>query len=224
MPGNTPTNLLNAVIFSDFDGTITQTDTLVYLLDNYGAKDWWDIENSLMKGEITEIEALRREIDTLNVSWSEAMTALKREVKIAPGFSEFVQWTEVNSIPFIILSGGFEEISREYLSENGFRSVEIRANQIEVAGNKWKVMPSGRRKIKGLCNHCKSSSVVDAKETGHFTIYIGDGTTDRCPASNADLVFAKGDLAEFCKKEGINFVPFKDFYDVLSIMRKNIEG
>ena len=220
MPGKSPTNKQKTIIFSDFDGTITQTDTLVYLLDNYGAKDWWDIEVSLMKGELAEMEALRREIDSLNVSWEEAMSALKREVKIAPGFYEFVQWTEENSIPFIVLSGGFEEISREYLSENGFRSLEIRANRIEVTGNKWKVIPSHRRKIKGLCNHCKSSSVVDAKQAGHFTIYIGDGTTDRCPASNADLVFAKGDLAEYCIKEGINHISFKDFRDLLVKMRE----
>jgi len=208
------------VIFCDFDGTITQTDTLVYLLDNYGAKDWWDIERSLIRGEINEQEALKREIETLEVGWEEALDDLKQAVKIDPGFESFLRWTKSKSIPLIVLSGGFEEISWEYLSSDSYVDVEIRANRVEVRGKRWEVIPSERRRIRGRCNHCKSSSVVDFKQQGYVTIYIGDGTTDRCPASYADIVFAKDDLAEYCLKEGWDFILFSDFSEALEKIKR----
>ena len=46
-------------------------------------------------------------------------------------------------------------------------------------------------------------------------IYIGDGTTDRCPGSRADLLFAKGSLADWCEREGVEHVRWKGFGDVL---------
>jgi len=210
------------VIFSDFDGTITTADTLVYLLDNYGDPHWWDIEKSLLRGEMDEKEALRREIDTLCVTWDTALEALYNNIKLEAGFADFLKWIQDNKLPFIILSGGFAEISRALLGKYDLDHIEIRANSLEISGDRWRVIPAGRPKIKGRCDHCKSFSVKEMREDGYTTIYIGDGSNDRCPATYANIVFAKNDLEEFCKQNDVAYYHYADFNDILKIIQSTI--
>jgi 2-hydroxy-3-keto-5-methylthiopentenyl-1-phosphate phosphatase len=67
----------------------------------------------------------------------------------------------------------------------------------------------------GKCGSCKLSRVRAARERGaSFVFYAGDGISDECPAPHVDLVFAKGSLAAFCRREGIDFVPFGSFRDI----------
>ncbi len=43
---------------------------------------------------------------------------------------------------------------------------------------------------------------------------IGDGASDRMAASVADVVFAKGSLAEWCATAGVVCTPFDTLIDV----------
>lgn len=216
-------SLNRLAIFSDFDGTITTEDTLVYLLDKYGSPDWWDIENRLLQGTIDEKQALPAEIDTLNVPWDEAISALLSDIEIDPGFAEFIKWIGNRKIPFSILSGGFKEISSALLKYHFKNNFKILANSLEIDGCNWKVVPSKQPKINNLCNNCKSFPLLEMKKKGYQTVYIGDGSTDRCPASNADMVFAKSDLADYCRDNSITFQTYSGFNDILNIMCKLID-
>jgi 2-hydroxy-3-keto-5-methylthiopentenyl-1-phosphate phosphatase len=40
---------------------------------------------------------------------------------------------------------------------------------------------------------------------------FGDGPSDVCPAREADLVFARGHLAERCEQEGLEWRRLTDF-------------
>ena len=50
--------------------------------------------------------------------------------------------------------------------------------------------------------------------------YVGDGWSDRCAAKAADLVFARGTLAEHLAAEGVAFEPFDDLNDVREGLRR----
>jgi 2-hydroxy-3-keto-5-methylthiopentenyl-1-phosphate phosphatase len=45
-------------------------------------------------------------------------------------------------------------------------------------------------------------------------VYIGNGFSDRCPAEYADMLLAKGDLLNHCRREKIECIPFGNFRDV----------
>ena len=47
-------------------------------------------------------------------------------------------------------------------------------------------------------------------------IFAGDGLSDRCIASKANLLFAKNSLKAHCIENNMNFVEFNDFNDILN--------
>jgi 2-hydroxy-3-keto-5-methylthiopentenyl-1-phosphate phosphatase len=57
---------------------------------------------------------------------------------------------------------------------------------------------------------CKRSDVGRLEDI----VYVGDGFSDRCIALGARRVFARDGLAEYLEREGVQFEPFDDFYDV----------
>jgi len=71
-------------IFVDFDGTITKTDTLQYILDTFGDKDWRKIEEAVSRGEIDEIDGLRLEFATVRASKEVRRRCLLRSIRRSP--------------------------------------------------------------------------------------------------------------------------------------------
>ncbi len=202
-------------IFIDFDGTITQKDTLQMVLDRFAPANWWYIENDVIAGKRTDSEALQAEFDLVEADWDEVMRFLDDEVVIDPDFSSFVDYCSTNRLPLTILSGGFEEFIERILNNHiPQRRISFIANHIEIRNKRWKVIPNAGMKINGLCNHCKSYHLQQAKNFGKRVIYIGDGTTDRCPALRADIIFAKHHLADYLSAEKIAYYPFTGFADI----------
>ncbi len=61
---------------------------------------------------------------------------------------------------------------------------------------------------------------LDRLADGRQIAYVGDGWSDRCAAKVADLVFARGSLAEHLETEGVPYVPFDDLLDVREGLRR----
>jgi 2-hydroxy-3-keto-5-methylthiopentenyl-1-phosphate phosphatase len=201
-------------IFVDFDGTITKTDTLEYLLDTFGDENWREIEERIGRGEIGEIEGLRREFTKVKATRKEALIALDKVVKIDDGFPDFCHWSREKKIPLTILSGGFRFIIEYFLIKFGLSGLEYFSNEAVVLAEGWKIIPYGGWGECFLCNHCKSSHLLKAKKKGKTNIYIGDGNTDRCAARYAEILFAKGSLARHAEAQNLPFFPYNDFSDV----------
>ena len=79
-------------VFVDFDGTITETDTLVFLLDRYSGAAWREIEDRVEAGTLSEERGLREEIALLRVPWAEAEARVLAEVPADPSFAAFAAW------------------------------------------------------------------------------------------------------------------------------------
>lgn len=54
--------------------------------------------------------------------------------------------------------------------------------------------------------------------------YTSDGIRDYCPGADADVALAKRVLAKYCECEGIQYVPFNDFQDVVRVLRQDADG
>ena len=62
-----------------------------------------------------------------------------------------------------------------------------------------------------MCANCKKAHVDKLSGEGYFTVYVGNGYSDRCPSEHADMVFAKSDLLEHCKREKIELHSIQEF-------------
>jgi len=65
-----------------------------------------------------------------------------------------------------------------------------------------------------ICANCKRNHILNNSSEDDYTIYVGDGYSDTCPAQFVDFIFAKNSLLKFCEKERISYFPFSNFYDV----------
>ena len=62
--------------------------------------------------------------------------------------------------------------------------------------------------------NCKKNHIINHSSEDDYTIYIGDGNSDKEAAQYCDFIFAKDGLARFCSMERISFYPFNNFIDI----------
>ncbi len=202
------------VICSDFDGTICIPDSSDFLLSRFASAEWKALEDLTWAGKMTERESYPRQIALLNIPWSQARDALLKGVRIRPGFQEFVAWTQVQKIPFVILSSGLRPLIEELLHQAGVHDVRVESHDLRITDDHWEVVLHSGARLEEHCSHCKCAHLAAYRSDGRRVVYIGDGYTDLCPSRFADALFATGRLAEACEQSGLPFYPFKTFHDV----------
>ena len=212
---------MKRIILSDFDGTITTKDTLVEMLNTYAPSSWHRIEKSVRSGRMGSRVALRKEFSLFYISKRAYIAFLNKRIKIDPGFKSFLKFIRQKRIKFVILSGGFSLNIRTILKKYRLGKLQFYANKLVFKKDSLEVRypypADGCRK----CGHCKRCHVLKFKEKGYYIIYAGDSTTDRCPIKEADLVFAKWDLADYCRKRKIPYIPYDTFRDVRDHLTKS---
>ena len=99
-------------VFCDFDGTITDRDSIVFLTESFGdGPDFReDVLLRIVSGEITVFEAIEHELATVRVQWEEALGVLLAEIRIDPFFESFVEWCRDQGVPLSILSSGMRPV------------------------------------------------------------------------------------------------------------------
>jgi 2-hydroxy-3-keto-5-methylthiopentenyl-1-phosphate phosphatase len=64
--------------------------------------------------------------------------------------------------------------------------------------------------------NCKRNHIINNSGEDDFTVYIGDGNSDKYSTQFCDFIFAKDDLLKHCERERITYFPFKKFEDVIT--------
>lgn len=198
-------------VFTDFDGTITREDTLDFILNRYAGPDWVRIEEQVERGELREIDALQMEFNLVRAPLRKAFFEVEEEIGIDPAFGPFARWCQDSGIGLEILSGGFASLIQRVLNRHALPPLVVHANEVKQVNGRWVILPSPMPRITGACNHCKTRHLKEKQQLARTVAYIGDGTTDRCPAAQADWVYAKGKLAQYCQARHIPYFPFETF-------------
>ena len=79
-------------ILSDFDGTITNKDSLKLLLDRFVGDSWRRIENRMKSGALSEREALKLAFEKFPLSEQSVMHFIDEEIRPDPFFKPFLRW------------------------------------------------------------------------------------------------------------------------------------
>lgn len=208
-------------IFSDFDGTITERDTLIFLTKELGGGEKLveAIGRLIREGKITLRDGIAAEMRSIRAPFDEAVRRLTEKVKIDPGFHDLARLCAERQIPLTVLSAGFREIIDLFIGQDTFPGLEILANSIRPDTHKgWQCVFRDQTEY----GHDKTGSLAEAKRQGFYVIFIGDGLSDRAPAEVADEVFAKHDLAEYCRSRGINCHEYQTFAEVVAQLKARL--
>jgi HAD superfamily phosphoserine phosphatase-like hydrolase len=188
----------------DWDGTVTETDSLWMALEEFGDQEVFArVEGSLVEGRLSFKDVMELEFATVNAPVEEVAAFLCREVRIRPGFSELARAERP-----LLLSSGFHELIEPVLAREGVE-LELRANRIEARPEGWRVDWRDPEPCPVCGDLCKRRSLPPAPFA-----YVGDGYSDRCAALAAERVFARDGLAEWLGSEEIAFERFADLHDV----------
>jgi 2,3-diketo-5-methylthio-1-phosphopentane phosphatase len=198
---------------------VTDVDVTDGLLVQF-AKDrsWIRVEGEWVKGRISSAECLRRQTALLRVG-ARALDEYLRTIPLDPGFRRLRELLRARRVPLVILSDGFDLFIRRILRFHGMSGVPFRSNRIRH--RELRLVPSFpyRSASCSRCAHCKGEEVRAAQARGARVLFAGDGLSDACAAEAADRVFAKGRLADHCRKHGIAFTPFETLHDVADALR-----
>ena len=208
-------------IYSDFDGTITEKDTLIFLAENLGGGPQMveALGRLIREGKISLRDGIAAEMRSIRAPFVEAVRLLRENVALDPGFPRFAKWCAEEQLPLTILSAGFKEIIDLFLPSEDYRDLEIIANSLlpdETRG--WQCTFLGETPF----GHDKSEVLRAARKSKSYVAFIGDGLSDRAPAQIADEVFAKHSLAEYCQANGIVHHEFTSFDEIREILGSRI--
>ena len=211
----------NIHIFCDFDGTITQQDTLVYLSTQLGGGPEFvgRIGDDIRAGRLSLRDAIASEMLTVRLRFDEAAQILLREIPLDPGFQGLVEWSSSRHIPFTILSAGFQELIEIFVPAVEYPSVNVLANNVEADTERgWQC----RFRDDGPYGHDKRNSLREARNRGEYVVFIGDGLSDRQAAEIADEVYAKHSLTDYCREQGIAHREYRTLADVQRMVEESI--
>jgi len=188
----------------DWDGTVTERDSLWMLLDRYGDPEVFArVEGALVAGRLSFREVMEIEFATVTAPLDEVCDFLVQEVRIRPGFAELARKHRP-----LILSSGFHELIEPLLAREAIQ-LELIANRLDPRGEGWRVLWRDPEPCAVCGDLCKRRALPDGP-----VAYGGDGYSDRCAALFADRVFARDGLAAWLDENGVAYEPFADLADV----------
>lgn len=208
------------IVFIDFDGTLAQNDVGDMLFKIFGnGPECEMLVQQWLHGEISSRECMEREADTARLT-REQLDAFCDTQALTPGFIEFAKFCRQRNWPLLVLSDGLDYYIQRVLLRHEL-DLPVLANHLEF-------VPPDRIAVSfpyfahscGRCGNCKGYHIRHLPKPGEKIVYIGDGYSDRCGAQEANLIFAKRDLAKWCEEKGMEYLQFEDFTQVLYLIKK----
>ena len=202
-------------ILSDFDGTITTKDGLYSFIETYAEGDWQKIEQDWTEGKISSKECLTEEFNLVPNLSEELIDNFIKTLTIDEYFPEFYKNVTAKNIDFYITSDGIDYFIDRILGKYGLNNLHIISNHGEFKNGKFELTyPNDNPRCINNSGTCKCSVLMNLKQQYNKIYYIGDGVSDFCVSSKADILFAKSRLASYCDEKGIKYIKYENFRDI----------
>jgi 2,3-diketo-5-methylthio-1-phosphopentane phosphatase len=214
--------MTRAALFIDFDGTVSPVDISNRFFTEQAGSDAAAAVDEWKRGLISSRDCLKRELDAY-AGDLDRLRDFARSLPIDRGFRLLQDECERRGIDVYLVSDGLDFYIEPFLVSHGVE-VELYSNGLTIVGGERVLSFPHFNEACGNCANCKSAHVEREKGKGKYIIYVGDGLSDKCAVSKADVVFAKGDLRLYCEQEGIAHHPFEDLTEVASVLKASKIG
>ncbi len=204
---------MKRAVLTDFDGTVTRSDVAEDILEEFAPPTWWDIEEEHRARKIGTRETMVRQFALVRAKEADILRFVDDRVQLDETFPAFVAYCRSRDIRLEIVSEGLDFYLRPLLRKWRI-DVPVRTNRAVFEDGRVKISYPYADPTCNLCGTCKLGRLFELRVQGYRVTYVGDGHSDLCPAIEADVVFAKKELADLCREEAIDFIPFDTFADV----------
>ncbi len=198
-------------VVTDFDGTVTREDVAELLLQEYAGDAWREVEK--LHHELGTRETIRRQFALVRATREQIVATAERLAVLDPTFPPFLEFCRSRGIPLEIVSEGFDAYLDPLLKRWGI-DLPYRTNGATFYGDELVLTFPYADATCTLCGSCKMGRVLQLRALGYDVAYVGNGSSDICPALEADLVFAKDELEGLCREHDREHVAYRDFADV----------
>jgi 2-hydroxy-3-keto-5-methylthiopentenyl-1-phosphate phosphatase len=219
-----------AILFLDFDGTISRRDAVDAILETYADPKWLTFEAEWRAGGMGSRDCLRAQMALVRATRKQ-IDALLDEIGIDEDLVALLEMCASHYIPAHIVSDGFDYCIRRILLRASkrvpalLRGARVCSSRLEVRGHLWRTeFPFFHQTCGHGCATCKPAVMRLLNKTDAPAIFVGDGLSDRYAAESADLVFAKDGLASYCTEHSIEHTPYQNLGDVAAHLDRWLVG
>jgi 2-hydroxy-3-keto-5-methylthiopentenyl-1-phosphate phosphatase len=208
------------LILVDFDGTITARDADFVIADAARGEE----AARAVYGPLAEAyEGLRISLAQYFEGYLAGLGLSAAEiaqhvgvVPCRPGFPGLVAACRARGWGLRVVSEGLDAYIRPMLEALGAGDLELSCNRLVEGPEGPRVLPPLDGEACERCLNCKGAHVRRARARGQRVAMVGNGASDLCAAREADLVFARDTLAQLCAAEGLPFVAWEAFEEVVA--------
>jgi len=204
------------LVFCDFDGTVAKRDVGYSLFHHFSGGRNDDLIPDWKAGRISSREILLKEAAMVNATEQEIYDFLDH-FDIDSGFAEFEALCRANDTEPIIVSEGLDFYIRHVLNRHNLGHLKVICNHGYLEENSIKIEFPYQNRSCRRCGSCKGERIAEYRAKvppGCKVVFAGDGYSDACAAREADVLFAKKDLQEYCIRENIRYNTYVDFSEV----------
>ncbi len=202
------------IVLCDFDGTITHADVLEPIYSRFASCGTYFAELWHL-GEIGTREEMIETFNCIHADRAQLESVLD-EITIDEGVHDFLSYCKLLGFEFAIVSDGLEWYIRYILERYAIFDVEVFANQIvfNADGSFQFEFPWFNHSNPKRALH-KPAIIEHYHQTGYHTIFIGNGSSDQDAVWEAERIYAKNPLFEYCLKKRIEAQHFESFADLV---------
>jgi len=203
-------------IFVDFDGTITQQDVGEEIFLKFADNNKMNvIIEDLLNDKLSSRDCWVQLCAAIPSIDKSELDSFINSMIIDPSFIEFIKYCGKENDELFVLSDGFDYYIHRIFSNNDIGNISVYANSLQLINNK--LIPGFPYYDESCFSsaNCKRNHVINHSSEEEFTVFIGDGNSDKDVVEYCDFIFAKNDLLRYCESERVTFFPFKDFNDVI---------
>ena len=205
-------------IFVDFDGTISKQDIGEEIFRKFGNKDKVeDIIIKLLSDEITAKQCWLSLCESVENLTRNNLDEFIDSMEIDHTFHNLVDYCKKNKMELFVISDGFDYYIEKIFEKENLKDIRCFSNKLEIDSNN-KLVPSFPYFDHNCTSsaNCKRNHIINNSGEDEFTIFIGDGNSDKYTVQFCDFIFAKDDLLKYCEVERITYFPFDNFNDIIA--------
>lgn len=220
MPPATEAHSPVALLVTDFDGTMTETDFYKIALERFTPTEAKYIWERFLRKELTLFETLQGIFSSIQAPQHEVIAALP-DMGFDPQAAHAIERLRKAGWEVVIASSGCDWYIKRVLANAGIQAtLHTNPGEFAESGGLEMRVPSASPYLSEKAGINKAAIVRDALDQYPIVAFAGDSGPD---LEAAKLVkdgfrFARSDLADFLDRDGFSYHPYRRWSEIADIL------